>query len=126
MFLTAKVKKEHQFVQHSLTQAERTMGISERTADSFASHTACRLGKWYFEGDGKDCYSKLDGYAAVAKPHQEFHQHGKEAVAAFFAGKPMMGMELVAKMEEDSMAVLRALERIAVAGEVDSTLLCHK
>ena len=28
------------------------MEISDRTADSFGSHTACRLGKWYFEGDG--------------------------------------------------------------------------
>lgn len=53
------------------------MGISERTADSFSSHTACRLGKWYFEGEGKDCFSKLDGYAAIANPHQAFHQHGR-------------------------------------------------
>jgi hypothetical protein len=35
-------------------------------------------------------------------------------------------MELVAKMESDSMAVLAALERIAIAGEVDNSLLCHK
>jgi uncharacterized coiled-coil DUF342 family protein len=101
------------------------MGISERTADSFASHTACRLGKWYFEGEGRDCYAKLDGYAAVANPHQTFHQNGKDAVEAFRKGEPLRGMELVAKMEKDSMSVLNALERIAVAGEADSSLLCH-
>jgi predicted nucleic acid-binding Zn-ribbon protein len=101
------------------------MGISERTVDSFASHTACRLGKWYFEGEGRDCYSRLDGYAAVANPHQSFHQHAKEAVAAFYSGEALRGMELVAKMETDSMEVLSALERIAVAGEGDSSLLCH-
>jgi predicted nucleic acid-binding Zn-ribbon protein len=101
------------------------MGISERTVDSFASHTACRLGKWYFEGEGRDCYSRLDGYAAVANPHQSFHQHGKEAVAAFNSGEALRGMELVAKMETDSMEVLSALERIAAAGEGDSSLLCH-
>ncbi len=97
------------------------MGISDRTADSFSSHTACRLGKWYFEGEGKDSCSRLDGYAAVASPHQTFHQHGKDAVTAFRAGDAMRGMELVAKMEEDSMEVLAALERIAVAGETDKS-----
>ncbi len=100
------------------------MGISERDAGSFSSHTACRLGKWYFEGEGKDCFSKLDGYQAVAAPHQGFHQNGKEAVAAFHAGDPLRGMGLVSKMEADSMAVLSALERIAIAGEADNSLLC--
>jgi len=101
------------------------MKISDRTADSFSSHTGCRLGKWYFEGEGRDCFAKLDGYQAVANPHQSFHQNGKEAVSAFHAGEPLRGMELVAKMESDSMAVLAALERIAVAGEGNSSLLCH-
>ena len=101
------------------------MGISERTADSFASHTACRLGKWYFEGEGKECFSKLDGYAAVASPHQAFHQHGREAVETFRSGEALQGVELVAKMETDSMEVLAALERIAVSGEGDSSVLCH-
>ncbi len=98
------------------------MGISDRTADSFSSHTGCRLGKWYFEGEGKDRYARLDGYAAVATPHQTFHQHGKDAVAAFRAGDVLHGMELVSRMEADSMEVLAALERIAAAGEGDSSL----
>jgi hypothetical protein len=97
------------------------MKISDRNADSFASHTACRLGKWYFEGEGKECYSKRDGFTAVANPHQNFHQHGKDAVTAFHAEQPLQGMELVAKME-----VLNTLERIAVAGHQDSSLLCHE
>jgi hypothetical protein len=101
------------------------MGISERNADSFASHTGCRLGKWYYEGEGKDCFSKLDGYAAIATPHQAFHQYGKEAVSEFISGNALRGMELVAKMEASSMEVLANLERIAIAGEGDNSLLCH-
>jgi len=101
------------------------MGISDRSADSFAVHTACRLGKWYFEGEGKDCFSKLDGYAAVANPHQTFHQNGREAVTAFRNGEVLRGIELIGKLEADSMEVLAALERIAVAGENDSSVLCH-
>jgi hypothetical protein len=101
------------------------MGISERNADSFASHTACRLGKWYFEGEGKDCFSKLDGYASIASPHQGFHQYGREAVNAFRSGEALRGMEWVSKLEVASMEVLASLERIAVAGEGDTSLLCH-
>ncbi|MDP4027617.1 MAG: methyl-accepting chemotaxis protein [Gallionella sp.] len=101
------------------------MGISDRDADSFAPHTQCRLGKWYFDGEGKDCYSKLDGYAAMANPHQAFHQHGREAVTAFRSGDPLRGIELVGQMEADSMEVLAALERVAVAGEGDSSLMCR-
>jgi len=101
------------------------MGISDRQAESFASHTACRLGKWYFEGEGKECFSKLDGYAAIANPHQAFHQYGKEAVTEFRSGQPMNGMALVAKLEASSLEVLSGLERIAKAGEGDTSLLCH-
>ena len=101
------------------------MGISDRTADSFASHTACRLGKWYFEGEGRDCYSKLDGYTAIASPHQAFHLFGRDAVAAFRTGEAMRGMELIAKLEAASMEVISGLERIAIASENDSSLLCH-
>lgn len=101
------------------------MGISSRTADSFSSHTACRLGKWYFEGEGKACFAKLDGYAMIAVPHQSFHQFGQDAVKAFRSGNALDGMQHVEKMEACSMSVLEGLERIAVAGEGDSSLLCH-
>jgi hypothetical protein len=46
-------------------------------------------------------------------------------VAALQTGDSLRGMEFVAKMEADSMAVLAALERIAMAGEGDNALLCH-
>ena len=101
------------------------MGISARTPESFSSHTTCRLGDWYFVGEGRACYAKLDGYAAVAAPHQAFHKHGREAVSAFHAGAALDGMNLVKRMEADSMQVLNALERIAVAGEGDNSLLRH-
>ncbi|MCK9200129.1 MAG: CZB domain-containing protein [Gallionella sp.] len=101
------------------------MGISDRQADSFSSHTGCRLGKWYYEGEGKDCFSRLDGYTTVANPHQAFHQYGKDSVSEFRSGNALRGMDLVEKMEAASMDVLAGLERIAVAGEAESSLLCH-
>ena len=101
------------------------MGSSERQVDSFSSHTACRLGQWYYDGEGKDCFAKLDGYAAIANPHQAFHQYGKDAVVKFRSGNAFEGMKQVEQMEAASMEVLAGLERIASAGEGDSSLLCH-
>ena len=93
------------------------MGISGKTAEDFASHANCRMGKWYYEGEGKECFSKLDGYAEMERPHKEVHHHGKAAVEALQAGDPLGGMDHVARMEAASMSVISALERLAVSGE---------
>lgn len=101
------------------------MGVSERTASSFSSHTECRLGKWYSEGEGLECYSRLDGYREMDTPHRQVHEYGKAALEALSSGNPEQGLQLLAKVEVASMHVLRALDRIAQAGESDASLLCH-
>lgn len=101
------------------------MGVSDRTPESFSSHSDCRLGKWYAEGEGRDCYSKLDGYREMDAPHRQVHEHGRAALEALRSGNPVQGLALLAKTEASSMEVIRALDRIAQAGEVDVSLLCH-
>nr|WP_131112099.1 methyl-accepting chemotaxis protein [Sulfuricystis thermophila] len=101
------------------------MGVSTKTAADFASHTACRLGKWYFEGEGRDCFSKLPGYAEMEGPHQAFHDAGQAALAANAAGDVERCFAEVAKLEEMSFKVLASLEKLAASGENDSSLLCH-
>ena len=101
------------------------MGVSERMADSFSSHTECRLGKWYYAGEGRECFSKLEGYREMAAPHQAVHEHGRAAVEAFRRGNARQGLESLARLEAASMDVLHALDRIATAGEKDSSLLCQ-
>lgn len=101
------------------------MGVSTKTAADFASHTACRLGKWYYEGEGRDCFSKLPGYAEMEGPHQAFHDAGQAALAANAAGDVERCFVEVAKLEEMSFKVLASLEKLAASGENDSSLLCH-
>ena len=100
------------------------LGLSDKGPDDFASHTACRLGKWYFEGDGKASFSKLPGYRELDPPHQRVHAHGKEAVRAFHDGDLDTGIAAIAQMEEASIEVLNHLETMAAAGERDSSALC--
>jgi hypothetical protein len=92
------------------------LGISTKKPEEFASDHACRLGKWYFEGEGKQCFSALPGYREMAEPHKRFHQHGVEAVSLFYSGQLEQGLNEIAQMEKASFEVLQALETIAVSG----------
>lgn len=98
--------------------------ISNKALDTFNSHTMCRLGKWYYEGEGRECFSKLAGYREIEQPHVEVHQHGVEALKFFHAQKFDEAVNEVEKMEAASMRVLENLEMMASSGERDSGVLC--
>ncbi len=100
------------------------MGHSQQTASAFNDHVNCRLGKWYFEGDGKDCFSHLPGYREMDLPHKQVHLHGKAAVDAYHAGDVEKAIVEVKSMEKTSHQVLNDLEIMAQSGETDSDLLC--
>jgi hypothetical protein len=100
------------------------LGISSKKAEEFANHTGCRLGKWYYEGDGKHCFSKLSGYREVEPAHIEFHCCGVEAVRKFHAGQSDAALAKLLAMEQHSFKVLEELERMALAGRNDPSVLC--
>jgi len=101
------------------------MGISPKHAADFASHTGCRLGKWYYEGEGHECFSKLQGYKEVESPHKAVHHHGVLAVEQFEAGNISDALANLSEMENASMQVLQDLDQMAASGENDPSLLCH-
>lgn len=100
------------------------MGVSEKGADDFANHTACRLGKCYYEGEGKHCFAKFDGYAAMEAPHIAVYRHGRDALAAYSAGDFAAGNRALEQMEAASHEVLACLERMAVCGESHPEIRC--
>ncbi len=100
------------------------MGLSEKVAEDFPSHTGCRLGKWYYEGDGRDCFSKLPGYREIEPHHIAVHQHGQAAVAAYREGRLGEAIAQVEQMEAASLEVVNCLETMAASGQDDPALLC--
>jgi hypothetical protein len=100
-------------------------GLSQKQRSDFADHNGCRLGKWYYQGDGRDCYSKLPGYREIEPAHVDVHKFGIVALEQFWAEKNDEALSGVAAMERASMTVLQELDRMAVAGEKDTSLLCH-
>jgi hypothetical protein len=101
------------------------MGLSNKNIGDFATHTHCRLGKWYYEGEGRDCFSRLPGYMEMEIPHSQFHGSGLAALRSWQEGKTEACFNRIAEMEAASMKVLTCLELIATSAEADTALLCH-
>ncbi|HJW25047.1 MAG TPA: methyl-accepting chemotaxis protein [Rhodocyclaceae bacterium] len=95
------------------------MGVSEKTAADFSSHTACRLGKWYYEGDGRECFSRLPAYGQIERPHKEVHECGRLAVDCYRSDDLQGAVNNLARMEQASAVVLQHLETLAQQGEGD-------
>ena len=54
--------------------------FSGHSDKEFASHTECRLGKWYESGVGKEKFAKTLSYSQLEVPHAEVHVNIKKAV----------------------------------------------
>jgi hypothetical protein len=99
------------------------MGVSQKNIGDFAAHSQCRLGKWYYEGEGRESYSRLSGYGEMEAPHRRFHEAGLAALAAFGNSDMATCFARVGEMEAESHQVLDCLERIAASGESDTAQL---
>ena len=100
------------------------MGLVQKQPDELAEHSGCRLGKWYYEGEGKACFSRLDGYRSMEDPHVQVHRCGREALALHREGDLAGAVDAAARMEEASRGVLACLERMAANGESSPDILC--
>ena len=100
------------------------MGRSSKQASEFSSHTDCRLGQWYYAGEGKTCYAGLPGYRQIEQPHRVVHASGVAAVEHYRAGRWEAGIAALQQMEEASMQVLHELERMAAGCEADVAKSC--
>lgn len=99
-------------------------GLTNEDETQFASHTGCRLGKWYYEGEGKSCFSQLPGYREVETPHQRVHDAAINALRAKAENNTARMLEQVSTMESASLGVLEGLERMSASGEQNASLLC--
>jgi len=93
------------------------MRVSDKTKNDFSSHLECRLGKWYYQGDGKDLFSNLAGYRELERPHQLVHESGVNAIESMERGNKNAALAALEIMENASMEVLDKLEGIAISAE---------
>ena len=94
------------------------LGASDKKPEDLASSTSCRLGKWYYQGEGRATFGNRDGFAAMEAPHNAVHQRGKEALQAHYENRFSDGIAALGNMEEASKGVLSCLERVAQSMDV--------
>ena len=89
------------------------LGTSEKSPKDFSDHTMCRLGEWYYTGEGSEKYSGLQTYKKIEHPHMEVHKHGVAAMHANFAGNKPLATRELALMETASFKVVDLLTSLS-------------
>jgi len=83
---------------------------SSKTADQLSDHTNCRLGEWYYHGDGKEKFRGHPAYDRLEGPHSNVHTYGKEALAAKTRGDKESMLKALQQMESASNEVMSILD----------------
>ena len=116
-------KLDHQIFKFEVYKV--LLNLSAKTTRDFAGHGECRLGQWYYQGEGHACFSQLVGYRDIESPHMQMHRAANNALVAH-ANQNMAEMqEAIGQMEASSHQVLSNLERMAKSAEADADLLCQ-
>lgn len=73
-------------VDHMIFKQNGYFAITHSDADDQANavsvtHQQCRLGKWYYEGEGFNRFRDTGGYRGLERPHAEVHSRIQEALA---------------------------------------------
>jgi methyl-accepting chemotaxis protein len=90
---------------------DRAVGRSALKSSELASHTACRLGQWYY-GDGAKRFGRAPDFVALEEPHRRVHEHGIAAAKCFELGDVAEGLEHYAALERASAQVIDGLRRL--------------
>ena len=99
-------------------------GNSQKAIGDFKDHHQCRLGQWYYGGEGRSCFSRLDGYKDMEARHKAVHSHAREGLERMSTGDLAAGLACLQKMENASLSVVDCLDRMARAGDAGKDALC--
>jgi len=88
--------------------------LTKKEQFKFVDHHNCRLGKWYYEGEGKENFSKTSHFKNLESPHAIVH-NGTHKVFELMVKEPVDTKALVAafqEMENGSDGVFISLDNI--------------
>ncbi|HEU0234282.1 MAG TPA: methyl-accepting chemotaxis protein [Gallionella sp.] len=92
------------------------MGESQIRPEDLPDYTACRLGQWYYNGEGKAYFSRLPGYREMEEPHKAVHNNAKKAVELYYTGDYTAALKAMAAMEEANLTVMAGMEQMLQQG----------
>jgi methyl-accepting chemotaxis protein len=102
------VKMDHLFCKVQAYEAYQTGSIPSEYA---ADHSQCRLGKWYYQGEGKEKYGNLSAFNQLEEPHKAFHEAFNK-VLEHAANDSNAAYTYLQEMENISRSVMTHLDDI--------------
>lgn len=90
---------------------DMAVGRSSLKSSELASHTACRLGAWYYEVADEGIRADPD-FIGIEEPHKQVHAYGIEAAKCFESGRIEEGLEFYTKLDTASRDVIEGLARL--------------
>lgn len=81
-------------------------------AGHFSDHLQCRLGRWYYQGDGHAHYRDLKAFRTLEEPHRQVHANGILALQLQAQQRTAEAIDALKKMEIASQNVMDELTRL--------------
>lgn len=75
------VKMDHIIYMQNAYVALENNSVGEEAQAVQVDHQGCRLGRWYYEGRGRELFGHTTAFRQLEKPHTEVHQHVHRALA---------------------------------------------
>lgn len=88
------------------------LGVSTLRPEDLPDEKHCRLGRWYYDGEGRERFAGLAGYVELEDPHRAVHVHARRAVELHAQGKLEAALGELQAMEKANLTVMRGLERM--------------
>lgn len=89
------------------------LAMSNKSVEDFANHKDCRLGQWYFQGEGAELYSHHSAFKQLEEPHKQVHDHGLLALKSMKEGNTTQAVKSLASMEGASVEVINLLTTLS-------------
>ncbi|MCW2282403.1 methyl-accepting chemotaxis protein [Rhodoblastus acidophilus] len=108
-YVLHRAKSDHMLWKKHLN--EMLAGVSKLEASELVDHHSCRLGKWR-DGPVEPSIKRHPAFAALERPHEAVHVHGRRAAEFFARGDRAGAFAEVEKMEAASTEVVRLLDQL--------------
>ncbi len=102
---------------HILWKVNTYLSVVNKTPGfEFVDHRNCRLGKWYYQGAGREKFSQVPAFGELESPHAQVHNRTREVFDMLEAGLDENDADALEtalrQMEEGSDGVFRILDKI--------------
>jgi methyl-accepting chemotaxis protein len=114
------VKVDHIIYKQRAYMSVTSRGDSQHVQAVAVDHFNCRLGKWYYQGEGKQRFSNQRSFSVMEAPHRQVHSSAHEAIALLredWPHKEELRNRLCGafeSMEAGSTGVIRAIDQLVL------------